>query len=191
MMVFSAQLSKGEVAAPFPILFQYINPLHPLPARLARYSYLYSPLLSGLSYLHSYWAITVSLSYISNHCTHSCPILSQPCSILSYFVQYWAVYAISELTYPILSSQHPCLTLAISSHTQPFRLNIELFQLFNFELFPPVLSRVQLWAISSCTEPPLLQHWSFWSYIERPELVFLNLYGAQESMPRHQLRQPI
>ena len=24
-----------------------------------------------------------------------------------------------------------------------------------------------------------------------PELVYLNLYGAQESMPRHQLRQPM
>jgi hypothetical protein len=24
-----------------------------------------------------------------------------------------------------------------------------------------------------------------------PELVFLNLYGAQESMPRHQSRQPM
>ncbi len=26
---------------------------------------------------------------------------------------------------------------------------------------------------------------------KRPELVFLKLYGAQESMPRHQLRQPM
>ncbi len=25
----------------------------------------------------------------------------------------------------------------------------------------------------------------------RPELVFLNIYGAQESMPRHQFRQPM
>jgi hypothetical protein len=31
----------------------------------------------------------------------------------------------------------------------------------------------------------------FVNLLRSPELVFLNLYGAQESMPRHQFRQPM
>jgi hypothetical protein len=53
MMVFSAQLGDGGGvhALPFhstyPLDSSYRAPSKPLPAKLARYSYLYSPFLSG------------------------------------------------------------------------------------------------------------------------------------------------
>ncbi len=40
-------------------------------------------------------------------------------------------------------------------------------------------------------EPIRIQNTGRREYEKPPELVFLNLYGAQESMPRHQFRQPI
>ncbi len=118
MIVFSAQLAEGEVASPLPILLHTIYPLPPHPPQqdlrdiaFCTLTYRPSPLLFSLSYLHPYWTITVrwriiSPSYISNQCKWVYTL--QPCSILSYFVQYWAIPATIGLSYPILSDQHPC-----------------------------------------------------------------------------------
>jgi hypothetical protein len=45
-------------------------------------------------------------------------------------------------------------------------------------------SRLCMWAFKYIWKPPLTN-------VLLPELVFLNPYGDQESMPRHQFRQPM
>jgi hypothetical protein len=63
-------------------------------------------------------------------------------------------------------------------------VTIELLVWYTFvklRLNPGFRIRIQMDSIRSVDQPG----------IRNPELVFLNLYGAQESMPRHQLRQPM